>query len=176
MAAKPACVREYPSLNFSLTNSFFSVKIASGISFCLRLGPEKHNILSGFMRNCRKVRNTRCSDVDNKILSRMQLHVAFCEQGHRHFPGQLSPAEGVSGTANSRPEIAQTRPSEDSYPLLGHECPILLELGHGTGRFGPNRCARHHPKKWTGSEHVTPPSGQLDVFGPWPFWSTSFGE
>ena len=71
MAAKPVCVREYPPLNLFLTNSFFSVKIASGASFCLRLGPEKHSILSGFMRNCRKVRNTRRSDVDNKILSHM---------------------------------------------------------------------------------------------------------
>ena len=140
MAAKPVCVREYPPLNFSLTNSFFSVKIASGISFCLKLGPEKHNILSGFMRNCRKVRSTRCSGADNKNVSRMKLHVAFCEQGHRHFPDQRSPAEGVSGTDNSRPEIAQTLPLDDSYPSFGHEWPILLELRHGTGRFGPNRC------------------------------------
>ena len=99
MAAKPACVREYPPLNFSLTNSSLSVKSSSVALSCLRLGPSKHNIWPGVIRNRRKVHNTRCSDVDNKILSRVQSHVAFRDQGRRHSLGQLSPAEGVSGTA-----------------------------------------------------------------------------
>ena len=101
MAAKPACVREYPPLNLSLTNSSLSVKRPSIALSCSRLGPEKHNIWPGVMRNRRKVRNTRCSDVDSKILSRIQSRVGFRDQGRRHSLGQLSPAERVFGTVCS---------------------------------------------------------------------------
>lgn len=99
MAAKPACVSEYPPLNSSLTNRSLSVKNSSVALSCSRLGPSKHNIWPGVIRNRRKVHNTRCSDVDNKILSRVQSHVAFRDQGRRHSLGQLSPAEGLFGTA-----------------------------------------------------------------------------
>ena len=99
MAAKPVRVREYPPLKPSLTNSSLSVMSVSVALSWLRLGPEKHNIWPGTIRNRRKARSTRCSDVDNKILSRMQSLVAFRDQGAPPFLGQLSPAEGVTGTA-----------------------------------------------------------------------------
>ena len=85
MAAKPVCVRENPPLNSSLTNSSLSVMRASVALSCLRLGPEKHNIWPGIIRNCRKVRSTRCSDVDDKILSRMGPNVAVLDQGAPPF-------------------------------------------------------------------------------------------
>ena len=69
MNLNPAGVREYPPLNFSLTSSSLSVRSSSVASSCSRFGPEKHNIWPGVIKNCRKVRNTRCSDVDSKILA-----------------------------------------------------------------------------------------------------------
>ena len=77
IAAKPVRVREYPPLKPSLTNSSLSVMSVSVALSCSKLGPEKHNIWPGIIRNCRNVRSTRCSDVDNKVLSRMQSLVAF---------------------------------------------------------------------------------------------------
>jgi hypothetical protein len=103
MAAKPVRVREYPPLKPSLTNSSLSVMSVSVALSRLRLGPEKHNIWPGIIRNRRKVRSTRCSDVDNKILSRMQSLVAFRDQGAPPF---------------SRSTIARRRRDRHGLPVL----------------------------------------------------------